>query len=341
MKYSNLRAFEKHLQDASPAHFVNFYVVLAKDTFERKTSVDLLITALLKGKKEQGLALKIFDGDHVELGEIQEELQALMIFADKRVVLINQADKLSKSVIEFLVSYFENPNPAVYLILSAAAINHATNFYKKSEKTGVVLEIPEEKPWEKEKSMGEWIVNKVRSEGKRIEPQACQAILKQIGTDPAFVASEVEKLICYTGERVDITLADVGAVCTNVNTENAWQLGEAIFRCDAPSALRITKALLADGTPFLALLRQIRTQFQTEFQVCSILAGGGAGSDIERQFPYMKGNILNRHIQLAQGYGLPRFKKGLLKIDQTELMAKNSSTDHEFLADLLIVKLTS
>src|SRR5262249_40672120 len=132
---------------------------------------------------------------------------------------------------------------------------------------------------------------------------------------------------------------DVAAVCSSINLDNAWQLGEAIFRRDVPTALRISKGLLADGTAFIALLRQIRTQFQTEFQVCSILSRGGSHAEIAQEFPYMKGQILDRHMHQAQSYGMQRFKSALLAIDEAELSAKNNG-DPDFLAERLIIKLT-
>jgi DNA polymerase-3 subunit delta len=269
------------------------------------------------------------------------ELQALAFFSARRVIVLQQADKLVKAETEQLEKYFENPNRSICFILAASAINHATNFFKKAEKAGIVLDIAEEKPWEKERSMQEWIAQKVAKEGKRVDPSVCLALVKQLGTDTATLHQELEKLICYIGDRQAITPQDLHAVCISVNSENAWQLGEAIFRRDGAAALRITKALLDEGTVFLALLRQIRNQFQTECQVCSILSNGGTPQDVSAQFAFMRGTILDRHIQQAQAYGMTRLKKGLLAIDDTEVMAKNSGSDPKWLAERLIIKLAT
>lgn len=204
-----------------------------------------------------------------------------------------------------------------------------------------MLDIPEEKPWEKEKSLQDWIVSEIHSRGKKISERTAQVLLKQIGLDQSLLSHEMDKLCCYVGERSEIALQDIHQISVNCSLENIWQLGEALFRKDAQTALRIGKALLNEGAALIALLKQIRSQFQTEFQICSILFQGGGSQEISQQFPYMKGHILDRHIKSAQGYGMGNFKKGLLMIDETELQAKNSSTDPEFLFELLIVKLTT
>lgn len=349
MKFNNLRSLEKHLESASPHHFSELYVILVKDGFERKEAVNVLLKALLKEHKsssKQSLQLNsdlnsiTFDGNELKIETLRNELNIFSLFAEKRVILVEHADKLAKPMIAYLEDYFTKPNSSIYLVLSASSISHATNYYKKAEKAGVILEVAEEKPWEKEKSTREWMLNKVAETKRKINPEAVQVLLKQVGTDHALLSQELEKLYCYIGDKQEIEVKDVGAICTSVNMENAWQLGEAIFRFDTSSALRIAKALMEEGAALLSLIRQIRSQFQTDFQVCSLLTSGATVADITQQFPYMRGNILDRHLQSAKSYGMQRFRQGMLHIDKMEVMAKNSNVNPEFLTELLITKLS-
>lgn len=339
MKYTNLRAFEKHLEGASPAHFSNIYMILIKDRFTRKMAVDRLLTSLLKEQKHPELCLKIFEGEQLSANSVLEELNGLTLFSERQVIAVELPEKPAKPLLTALESYSKNPSRSLFLIISSAAVNHSTNFYKSLEKTSVLLEVAEEKGREKERTLIEWVTAKVAAAGKKIESQASHYFLQQVGTDLALLHNELEKLLCYVGDRTNIIVQDVSAICANINFETIWQLGEAIFRRDAATALRISKALLDDGTAFLSLVRQIRTQFQTEYQVCSILNSGGNSSDISKQFPYMTGFILDRHQKMAQAYGMSRFKKGILHIDQLETLAKNSALTHELLAEMLIIKL--
>lgn len=340
MKFTNFRAFEKHLEGAAPNHFSHLYMILSKDAYELKTACDRLTSALISKESSPELCLAIFDGERHPIETILAELQSITFFVKKRVIVVHNSDKFDKSAAAKLESFFHTPAPSVYLVITAPTLNRATNFYKNGEKAGVVLDVPEEKPWEKEKTLQEWIRAEAASQGKKIDQRTCQWLLKQLGTDQMLLHNELEKLYCYIGEREEITMNDIGAICTTVSIENAWQLGESIFRKDASAALRISKALLAEGTNLIALLRQIRSQFQTEYQVCSLLSTGGTAQDVAQQFPYMKGQILERHLQMAQNYGMHLFKKGMLKIDEAELSAKNSMIDPELIAERLIVALT-
>lgn len=341
MKYANLRAFEKHLESATPNHFADIYMILAREAYERKAALDALIKSVLKQETAPDLCFHLFDAEKHPMAEPLAELETMAFFAKKRLIAIQNVDKYDKNSISKLESYFSTPNRSVCLALIAPTVNRATNLFKKAEKAGIILDIPEEKPWEREKSLAEWLRTIASTLGKQINPPICQLLVKQLGTDQTLLHQEILKLVCYVGDRPQITDRDVAAICGSVNSESAWQLGEAIFRRDPTTALRISKALLIDGTAVIALLRQIRTQFQTDFQVCSILSRGGSAADITQEFPYMKGQILERHMQQARSYGMANFKKGLLRIDEAELQAKNSSQDPDFLVEMLIIKLTT
>lgn len=339
MKYATLRALETHLEEASPDHFASLYAILGKDDFHRKTACNRLIHFLLGPNKESSLALTTLEGEGLAAKTLSNALCSATLFSQKGWVVIHNSEKLSKPSMEWLEAYFAKPTPHITLILTAPGLHHGTHFFKKIEKFGVVLDIADEKPWEKERSCTEWAQAFLTGAGKITDPATAQALVKQVGTDGENLRQEMEKLICFVGERREISLKDITAICSGVNSETVWQLGEAIFKLDAPAALRISHALLDEGTALLSLLRQIRSQFQTDLQVCAILAGGGSPADVTAQFGYMKGSILERHCQAARHYGLKRFREGLLKIDASELQAKNSAPELD-LIEVLIARLT-
>lgn len=340
MKYDQLRSFEKHLEGASPNHFSNLYCILSKDDGERKIGVDAVLRSLLAGQKRE-LCLFTFDGEDANTEALLSELNTSSFLTERKVVLIQNGDKLKKAAMEAIQAYFMHPRKSHYLVIAAATINRNTLFYKNAEKQGVILDFAEAKPWEKEKTLSEWIVQQTVVFGKKMTLQAAQYLVKQVGLDPLLLQQELHKVVCYVGDRADITLQDIGTICISVNLETVWQLGEALFCRNAPAALHMVQAQLASGAVFPVLLRQIRNQFQTEYQICSILTNGGHPQDVAAEFPYMKGNILEKHLQMALGYGMDGFKRAMLAIDEADIAAKNSMIDTVFLAERLVIQLTT
>lgn len=340
MKYDNLNAFEKHVAGAAPDHFSNLYVILGKETFDTESAATILIDALLPEQKNRDLSLRILEGGGVNCSELLTELNSISFLTPKKVFLIHHVDKMKKVVQEEIEKYILKPHRTHYLVFTGTSLHKGSSFYKKAEKAGIVLELPELKVWEKEKRLAEWVGKLAAQERKTISYQTCQLLVKTIGLDQGTLAQEMEKLFCYVGERKEISPQDMAAICSNLHVNTIWELGESIFLCETAKALTIFRTLLNAGEDLLPLLRQIRSQFQTGFQTASMLAVGATAADITQEFPYLKGQILERHLQRTTFYGMDRFRSGLLAIDETELHGKNSQVDESLLADLLIIKLT-
>lgn len=335
MRYDNSQAFGKHVNSAGARHIALIYLLVSKNGMEITEAVDLIKKIL--GNIDQ----LIFSAESLRLPLLLDELQTISAFSPKRLVVLRQSEQLQKAAIQALTAYFAKPNPQVHLILTASAVDKRTAFYKAAETGGVILDIPEEKPWVREKTIQRWLREKVYRDGKQIEPQACEALLQQIGTDQDLLNQEVQKLYCYIGDRAVITGQDVSKISSSVNIDDIWKLGEAIFDGNAAVALEVFKALLDDGAPFLTLLRQLRSQFQSSFQICTLLTSGKGRDEVAKQFPYLTPNLLARKLQVAEKYGRAAFKKGLLAIDETEYKVKNSAADETLLGEMLVAKLST
>lgn len=341
MKLTNLHAFEKHLEGASPKHFSDVYLLMSTDGFHRKQGVEKLSKAFSNGQKSSQFNHQVFDAERHSIGAIAQEFDTLGFFSAKRLIVIHNVDAFDKSASAVLEKYLDSPSPAICLALTSKGLHRASSLYKKLEKIGVVVDVAEEKPWEKEKSVVAWLAAEAKAHNKNMSLKAAELMVKRMGTDQTLLQNELHKLLCYIGEKPAVEPADVATICSCAPMENIWQLGEAIFGRDTPTSIRMGRSQLASDTPLIPLLRQIRSQFQTEFQVSTLLRRGATAADITQEFPYMRGTILDRHIKQAQSYGVDRFKEGILNIDKAEMEAKNSSLDPELILDILMVKLTT
>ncbi len=325
MKFPHIRPFQQYLQDAESA----LYILISKDT----SLLSEALEQILKLKKET--SIEKFDGAN-EAAALTS-LDSFSLFATSRVILIRNADKFSKPALKKLTAYIKQPNQDVTLILTAEAIHRSSQFYKTAEAEGVMLDVPEQKPWEKERTIQEWFTGYTQQSGYTIEPQALQIMCKQLGSDFSILKNEWSKLCCYVGDRKHIQLKDVLTICHVINMSTVWELGTAIFTGQVATATQIATKLLRNGESLIGLLRMMRSQVQTDFQVCTILRQGGS---VTETFPYMRGQILQQHSQQAMQFGLERFKRAMIAIDRTELFAKQQSVDETLLIEKLIAQIT-
>lgn len=339
MKYDNLSAFEKYLKETESKKLRSFYLIIGKDPWETQEAIDLLLQTLLPSPAAREFGLTVFDGEQVDPMGLDNALDSDSFFSKTQVVYIQKFDKSKKAVQENIERGLISPRRGLTIVLNATSWSKNSNFYKGAEKEGIILDLIDLKPWEKEKHLIAWVGKRVTAARKLISYPACQLLVKRAGCDQSLLHQEIEKLFCYCLDRNEIGVKDIEAICSHEHVDTIWQLGEAIFQRDTASALQISQGLLTGGLPLLPLLRQIRSQFQTEYQV-SLLLAQGRQSDIAGQFAYMKGKILDRHIEQAQQYGSSALKAGLLVIDETEAKAKNSVASDLILLELLIFSLT-
>lgn len=339
MRHINLHSFTQAVQQLS-SPLPPIYFLIGKEESERKEAESLLIKKLLGNQKREE-ALHIFDANETRISSILDTLTSKSFFADKTIVCLRNADAFNKEALSQLEAYLEAPAPFSLLILSAASIHRGSKLYKKAEKTALMLDIEEEKAWEKERALTKTVSDWVLLFEKKIDINTAKFLVEYCGADRSLLKAELEKLICYIGDRPSITAEDIRAICTKGENGDGWKLGDAIFQKNGTLALRIGQALIQEGSAIFAVLRQLRSQFQTKLQLSAFLANGGGTAEIQQKFPYMRGQILQQNIQIATNYGAAALKKGILEIDAAELQAKNSSEEPRQILQQLLIKLTN
>jgi DNA polymerase III subunit delta len=306
--------------------YLSMALIIAKDPEERRRALDHLL------KKEKA-PLIFFESEGFEA--FFQEIETLPFLSKTKAVVLQDLDLLNKEQIERLATYLENPNPWISLYLTTSSLPAQSKLIKKSDP---VVRIKEEKPWEKEKRLVEWVIGEATAGGVVLSSGSAQTFVRAV--DSQFLKKELEKLICYVGERREITLNDIHAVCTPVHHETLWQLGEAIFAGQTPTALRIGRILLEEGMALFPLIAHVRTQFHTSLKVLTLYHQKGKEA-VSLAFPYLKGGLLDKKIAAASSFGFERLKLGLVYLFEIELKAKNSAIDPALLLEILLVKVSN
>lgn len=331
MKYTQFRAFEKHLQSAAPLHFSQIYCFIGKDSQERGLALDTL-------KK----SLKIDEAIRFESGAEKEFLRdwdTPSLFQEKRLLVFQLGEKLSKNISIQLETRLGNLPPSTFVVFSAETLSGKTSFYQALEKAGIILDMGEEKPWEKEKSLAEWLLDKASKAHKNISPEAVNLLARGCGSSLAVLSGEWEKLLTYSGDQKAIQAKDVEAICSLDPVDSTWLLGEAILQRNVKLALEVAMRMLDQGHAVFALLRQLRHQMMTALQLACAKETGKLDA-ARAKFPYLKGQMFDRQLAACSGWGSMRLARAIERIDTFEFKAKDTWDDPKLLLNMLILRFT-
>lgn len=327
MKFSSLRAFEKHIDGAMKLHFSPLYLIASEGAQENRLAIDLLVQKIAAKEKIEPLAIKRING-----GLVLDELNTLSFFGSSQIIVIEDVDTLNKKEEEAVLK----GSPKTFIILSGTP--SASAFYKKVEKEGVILDFSAEKSWQKEKGVEEWLGAECAKVGKRMDREAMVMLARETKADSQVLRQELDKLFTYVDTRDRITQQDIETLVAKGAESNIFELSEALFRSDKGKAIKIMRNLLSHGVAYFALLKQLRGQIETELKIASILKNGGSPQKVTEAYPYMKGFVLDKHLENVRRMGFERLKKALVLVDDYDLKGKEGQPDYELLTDLLVAE---
>lgn len=332
MKFTQIKAFEKHLESSSPNHFAPVYGLFMKDQGDRTWLLDRLKLSLLTPAS----SYTSISSDSGEKGVLQE-LLAPSLFCEPRVIHFS-VDSLPKPKHETVAVLLKQLPQEVRCIFTGEALLKSSPLYKVIETEGALFETAGEKPWEREKSLSEWILHRAHLDRKTVSPGVVNTLVKNVGGSFALLAGEWEKLVLYAGDRSAIHDADLAAVGVLLAQESAWALGDALLARDRKKALESALNSLEQGAAVIQLLRQMRHQLLTALKTLLHAEEGSLSLLIEKT-PYLKGAILEKQLHAAKLFGKERLLQAVVHLDKSELQAKDGQDDPELLLTQLIARI--
>jgi DNA polymerase-3 subunit delta len=185
------------------------------------------------------------------LAKLREALQTLPFFGGGKVIWLQNCNFLSdertasaaavtETLAELAQELKEFAWQNVRLIISAAKVDKRKVFYKTLDKLGTVESFAgwsvDDRDWADQ--VEGWARKAIRSRQKEISEEALAELITRVGPNMRQLDSEIEKLSLYVGDKTEIGMEDVAAICTRNKLARAFALGDALGDRDLPRLLR-------------------------------------------------------------------------------------------------------
>lgn len=182
-------------------------------------------------------------GANISAGQIIESANTFPLQAKRRLVVVEEVDKLSDEDQRALSRYLDSPAGTTCLVCTAEKLDKRKRLYKTFlEKSKVVSFYP---LWEGE--VIAWIKGKIEKERKKISSQALLYFKDRVGNDLREVNSEIEKLVLYTHPKRVIEKKDVEEAVGEGKGTGVFDLTKAVREKALSRALFILCRLLERG----------------------------------------------------------------------------------------------
>ena len=121
----------------------------------------------------------------------------------------------------------------------------------------------EDYPFLSHTELASWLRKTLEARRRNASASAIEELLRRFGSDGVALRLALEQLLSWVGERSQIELEDVRAVCVGVRpsaSEEPFAFANALARRDAATALGVVNERLADGEHELELLGSLAWQ---------------------------------------------------------------------------------
>jgi DNA polymerase-3 subunit delta len=233
-------------------------VIHGEDDLQKTRALADVLDTLLPPEVDRSLALTTYDGTRPDdqggptPAAVFEDLATLPFLADRRVVIIRDADGFIRSYREKLENYVAKPSPTAVLVLECRSFPVHTRLAKGAKAVGgQVVSCAKLKG----RDVHDFVVTEARRHDKRINADAARRLVDLVGPEAGALASEVEKLALYVGDRPTIDGQAVETLVGQSREEKIFAVMDAAALGRLPDALRLWHQTLTTDpdAPFRAL----------------------------------------------------------------------------------------
>ena len=205
-----------------------YYIDLISDFIEKN----------VLSEEEKGFNQIILYGRDVSVDEIVSNAKRFPMMAEKQVVIVKEAQELSRTI-DKMMDYAKNPQPSTVLVINYKykKIDKRKALFKTLSASGVVFE--SKKLYENQ--IVEWIRKILASRDYKIVPKASQMLVEFLGTDLSKIENELKKLEIILPKGTQITPEHIEENIGISKDFNNFELRNAVGEKNVKKAHQIAK----------------------------------------------------------------------------------------------------
>jgi len=215
--------------------------------------------------KENSYDFQIIEQETMPLDRALDSCMTYPFIAERRLVIIKNFQNYFSATRKKTDSsspfgkYLENPPQTTYLVLvgGAESLNglSASLQKKTGKKTIDSLKFPYrdlieryvwfEFPKVYESDLASWVMQRAKKAGREFAPDAVQLLISRVNPSLRDLASEIDKIISFCGNRKKIELDDGASAGGSSRVFNVFELQKAVGRRDLAASLNIMEKMLS------------------------------------------------------------------------------------------------
>lgn len=265
-KLDNARNFFRELKKSAPAPV---YYVWGAETLMLDEAVEAILNHAAPGGRND-FNFDTFQGRDADMDAVVAACEMLPMMAERRVVLVRDAQEILMSELDKLSSYLDNPSPSTCLLVHARtgqkSLDGRKSVVKKLKKAGVECEFASLY----ENEVAEILGTRARRRGLRLAPEVSAYLVAAVGTDLASLDQALDKIDLYIGASAPdsgdnfrfVTDEAVREIVADTKIRTVFELTDAVADQNFEEALVVVDNMLRYGESAIGAVAILARHFR-------------------------------------------------------------------------------
>jgi DNA polymerase III subunit delta len=224
------------IKDIQAKKFAPLYFLHGEETYY----IDLITEAIQKyclEEHERDFNQTILYGKDAELLALQSELKAYPMMAERRLVILKEAQDFKH--LDALESYTEAPSPTTIFLVcyKHKSYDARKKILKNFAKNGLIFKSDKIRDYQ----LPDWIAKYVRTQDLQINGKATMLLAEFLGADLGRIANEIEKLRIILGPNASINEQHIEQHIGISKDYNIFELVNAVAQKQTDKVFKIVQ----------------------------------------------------------------------------------------------------
>ncbi len=251
------------------------YLVVGDDSL-KKEAVLARMRVRLEKLGDLSFNADSFDAETASGEEIVSACQTMPFASEKRLVVVDDAEKLKKPDAELVATYLASPADTTVLLLICEKLAKNARLYKAVSALGKTAVIDCARPAKRD--MAAHVRNMAANHGFTLTDGAARSLVELLGDDTVRIDNELAKLSLAGSGNAALTEEEVRRVVSREAEAKPWDLTDALSDRNLARALS-ARMRMPSASPY-SLLGMCVSRIRELICARSVLAAGGNQAQI-------------------------------------------------------------
>lgn len=309
------------------------YFFIGHEQFLARYYLDKIVKTLLPENLET-LNYNIYEGK-VTLKQIEDAVSIFPAFSERRIVVIRESNLFKSGEKEQRYDeFFKSLPDYICLIFIQNEADKRTALYKALKKDAMVIECD----WQKADALTKWVIKVFATYKKQISESDAAFFVNLLDPDMTFMVLEIEKIVCYMGEKVQVTRSIISDVVSKSVKARIFDLIDAMSLRKMSDAIQIMDELIELKEPIPLIMAMIGKQFFILMKTKKLEEKKVPQTEMAKLLGIMP-YFISKTRKQASHFSMDVLKRLAYKCAETDLAVKTGQIDGRLAIELLLMEI--